>query len=150
MNARNDTSKILLPGYGLIVAASLVENLFLREGWFLIGSVIGLVWLVTGLAVLFLALRELKKSEGFMLVQSGPYTWSRNPVAASNLLGVMPGLCLVLNTNLGIAGIVLAAVLFYRHVGAEELELEDRFGEAYQAYRERVGRLVSCPSAGDN
>jgi protein-S-isoprenylcysteine O-methyltransferase Ste14 len=150
MNAHNTASKILLPGYGLIVAGSVVENLALRESWFLLGSIFGLLWLAVGLVFLLLAQRELKKGEGFMLVQSGPYAWSRNPVMAANLLGVMPGLCLLLSTNLGIAGIVLAGFLFFKRVGDEELELEDRFGEAYLAYRERVGRLLSCPSSGEN
>jgi protein-S-isoprenylcysteine O-methyltransferase Ste14 len=51
----------------------------------------------------------------------------------------------VLNTNLGILGILAAAFLFLKNVGEEEMELEDQFGEVYQAYRERVSRLVPLP-----
>ena len=112
----------------------------------MIGSVVGFLWLAAGLVGLVLAVRELKKGEGYMLVESGPFAWSRNPVMASNLFGLMPGLCLILNTNLGILGILVAAFLFFRNVGAEELALEDQFGEAYQAYRERVSRLLPLPS----
>lgn len=146
MNAKSLAGKVLGTGYGIIVAGSVFENFVLRTEWFMIGSVIGFLWLAAGLAGLVLALRELKKGEGYMLVQTGPFAWSRNPVMASNLFAIMPGLCLMLNTNLGILGIVAAAFLFFRNVGDEELELEDQFGEAYQAYRERVSRLLPLPS----
>jgi len=144
------TSKILGPGYGIIVAGSVFENLILHTNWFKLGSVLGLLWLAAGLAALFLAARELKKSEGYMLVESGLYSYSRNPALAANLLAVMPGLCLMLNTNIGILGIAASVFLFFKHVGAEELELEDQFGEAYQAYRERVSLLVPMPFASGN
>lgn len=146
MNTKSLAGKVLGPGFGIIVASSVFENLVLRTEWFMLGSVVGFLWLAAGLVALILALRELKKGEGYMLVESGPFAWSRNPVVASNLFGIMPGLCLILNTNLGILGIVATAFLFFRNVDTEELELEDQFGEAYQAYRERVGRLLPLPA----
>lgn len=145
MNTQGFAFKVLGPGYGVIVAGSVIENLILRTNWFLLGSLLGFLWLAVGLLGLVLAVRELRKSEGYMLVQSGPFSWSRNPIIAANLLGIMPGLCLVLNTNLGILGILAAAFLFLKNVGEEEMELEDQFGEVYQAYRERVSRLVPLP-----
>ena len=145
MNTKSLTGKVLGTGYAIIVGGCVLENFILRTNWFLLGSVFGFLWLAVGLAGLALALRELKKGEGYMLVQSGPFSWSRNPIIAANLLGIMPGLCLVLNTNLGIVGILAAAFLFLKNVGTEEIELEDQFGEVYQAYRERVSRLVPLP-----
>jgi len=150
MNTKSLASKALGTGYAIIVGGSVLENFVLRTDWFMLGSVIGLLWLVAGLAGLVLAIRELKKGEGYMLVQSGPYAWSRNPIMAANLLGIMPGLCLILNTNVGILGIVAAAFVFLKNVGSEELELEDQFGEVYQAYRERVSRLLPLPSCTKN
>ena len=47
-------------------------------------------------------------------------------------------------------GIAAAAFLFFKNVGAEELELEDQYGEIYQAYRERVSRLLPLPSCAKN
>ena len=148
MNTQSFAFKVLGPGYGVIVAGSVIENLILRTNWFMLGSLLGFLWLAAGLVGLLLAVRELRKSEGYMLVQSGPFSWSRNPIIAANLLGIMPGLCLVLNTNLGILGILAAAFLFLKNVGTEEIELEDQFGEVYQAYRERVSRLVPLPFTG--
>jgi protein-S-isoprenylcysteine O-methyltransferase Ste14 len=144
MNAKSLESKVLLPGYGVIVVGCILENLALRTNFFLLGSLFGFLWLAVGLVALFFAMRELKKSEGFMLVESGPFAFTRNPAMAAHLLGIMPGLCLVLNTNIGILGIIASAVLFFKHIGAEEMELEDRFGEIYLAYKERVSRLLPC------
>lgn len=146
MNTPRLAGKALGTGYAIIVGGSVLENFLLRTEWFMLGSVVGVLWLAVGLAGLVLALRELKKGEGYMLVQTGPFAVSRNPIMAANLFGIMPGLCLVLNTNAGILGILAAAFLFFKNVGAEELELEDQFGEAYQAYRERVSRLFPLPS----
>jgi len=146
MNTPRLAGKALGTGYAIIVGGSVLENFLLRTEWFMLGSVVGFLWLAVGLAGLILAVRELKKGEGYMLVQTGPFAVSRNPIMAANLFGIMPGLCLVLNTNAGILGILAAAFLFFKNVGAEELELEDQFGEAYQAYRERVSRLLPLPS----
>ena len=150
MNTKSLTGKVLGTGYAIIVGGCVLENFILRTNWFLLGSVFGFLWLAVGLVGLALALRELKKGEGYMLVQSGPFAWSRNPIMAANLLGIMPGLCLILNTNVGILGIAAAAFLFFKNVGAEEMELEDQYGEIYQAYRERVSRLLPLPSCAKN
>ena len=150
MNTKSLTGKVLGTGYAIIVGGCVLENFILRTNWFLLGSVFGFLWLAVGLVGLALALRELKKGEGYMLVQSGPFAWSRNPIMAANLLGIMPGLCLILNTNVGILGIAAAAFLFFKNVGVEELELEDQYGEIYQAYRERVSRLLPLPSCAKN
>ena len=150
MNTQSFAFKVLGPGYGVIVAGSVIENLILRTNWFMLGSLLGFLWLAAGLVGLVLAVRELRKSEGYMLVQSGPFAWSRNPIMAANLLGIMPGLCLILNTNVGILGIAAAAFLFFKNVGAEEMELEDQYGVIYQAYRVRVSRLLPLPSCAKN
>ncbi|NLW80407.1 MAG: hypothetical protein GXY42_01875 [Desulfovibrionales bacterium] len=142
MNAKSLETKILAPGYGIIVAGSVFENLVLHTNWFKLGGLFGAVWLCAGLVCLVFSRRELNKGQGYMLVESGLFSFSRNPATAAHLLGVMPGLCLLLNTNIGILGIIYSLVLFFKHISAEELELEDRFGEAYVAYRERVNRLI--------
>lgn len=149
MNTDNLTCKALLPGYGVIVVGSILENLIFRTNWFMIGSLVGLLWALGGIIWLVLALLELKKGEGYQLVQSGPFACSRNPIMAANLLAIMPGLCLILNTNIGILGIFVSLFLFFKHVHKEEEELAARFGETYEAYRERVCCLLPCPVASE-
>ena len=57
MSSKSVSSKILGPGYGVIVAGCVVENFIIRTQWFKLGSVIGLLWMAVGLAALFFALR---------------------------------------------------------------------------------------------
>ena len=142
--------KVLGPGFGVIILGSVVENFILWTHSFLLGALFGLIWLLLGIVGIALALKKLKKSEGFMLVESGIFSVSRNPIMAATLFGVMPGLCLVLNTNIGILGIAASVFLFFKHIGSEELVLEDKYGEAYQAYSERVCRLLPCSLPGMN
>lgn len=142
MEKKRFVRHVLKPGYAIILAGSILDNIFYNTNWFLLGSLIGFVWLCLGLAGIFLSLKELKKGEGFMLVQSGPFALTRNPMLAANFFGIMPGLCLLLNTNLGILGIGVSIFLFYRHIQWEEADLKDQFGDAYLAYQDRVARLV--------
>ena len=142
MSTKKIVTQVLGPGYAIILAGSIIDNIFYSTNWFLLGSLLGILWLMLGLVGLFWAFAELKKGEGFMLVQSGPFALTRNPMLAANFFGIMPGLCLLLNTNLGILGIGVSIFLFYRHIQGEELALKDRFGETYLAYQERVARLV--------
>lgn len=148
MSMKSLDSKILAPGYSIILVGSIVENGILRTNSFLVGSLIGLAWFIAGVFVLMRASKDLKKGEQISLVQSGLFSVTRNPALVAHFFAIMPGLCLLLNTNIGIVGIICAVVLFYRHIGAEERELEERFGEVYQAYRERVPRLLPLPTAG--
>lgn len=148
MNGKTFESRVLGPGYGIIVVGGILENVVLQTNVFLLGMVLGALWLAIGLAMLGYAKWELGKGEGFMLVQSGPFAWSRNPAMLAHLLGIMPGLSLLCNANVGIVGILVSTVLFLQHIQNEELDLEDRFGEVYLAYKERVARLLPCQFLG--
>ncbi|NLW81754.1 MAG: hypothetical protein GXY42_08815, partial [Desulfovibrionales bacterium] len=52
MNARSLETKILAPGYGIIVVGSIFENFILHTNWFRLGALFGVVWLCAGLACL--------------------------------------------------------------------------------------------------
>ncbi len=133
----------LRAGYGVLVAGAVMEHAVLNTNYFLLGALWGLLWLGLGVALLLWAKQTLRRSErGVFLVQEGPYAWMRHPEMAAHCFGMMPGLCLILNTNIGILGIVYAIYLFFQNVEAEEMDLEERFGEAYIAYKERVNRLI--------
>jgi protein-S-isoprenylcysteine O-methyltransferase Ste14 len=78
------------------------------------------------------------------LVTTGPYAWTRNPIAGSHFLAVL-GLAL----TIGSFGAVLITFLLgipaniaIRH---EERTLESRFGEEYRRYRNSVPRWVPRP-----
>jgi len=78
------------------------------------------------------------------LVTTGPYAWTRNPIAGSHFLAVL-GLALVVGSP-GAALLVfllgIPANLLVRH---EERTLELRFGAEYRAYAESVPRWIPRP-----
>ena len=71
------------------------------------------------------------------LVTEGPYRWARHPFYLAALAGgVGTGL---LAANLLILGVTLGVFgLLVLRTPIEERHLNDRFGEAYEAYRRRV------------
>ncbi len=76
------------------------------------------------------------------IVDSGPYRFTRNPLYVS-LTVMYVGLTLAFDTWWGF--ILLVPVLIVMHVAVirrEERYLENKFGEAYRRYRERVRRYL--------
>ena len=75
-----------------------------------------------------------------ILVTSGPYSVSRNPLYAGDVLG-MAALALVTDSPWGLGVTVLAALVLDRWlIRPEERYLDFMFGAAYADYRRRVRR----------
>src|SRR5881296_273684 len=78
------------------------------------------------------------------LVTTGPYAWTRNPIAGSHFLAVL-GVALVIGSPGAVLVVFLLGIpanLLIRH---EERTLESRFGGEYRAYRESVPRWIPRP-----
>jgi len=76
------------------------------------------------------------------LVGEGPHRFTRNPLYLS-LVTIYFGLALLLNSFWMILfGIALAVTLHKMVILAEERYLEDKFGEAYLAYKAKVNRWL--------
>jgi protein-S-isoprenylcysteine O-methyltransferase Ste14 len=77
-----------------------------------------------------------------ILVQEGPYGYSRNPLVLSGLL-VLAGAALLARSLLLLLYVpAFACVLHLYHVRTEEPELAERFGQAYLDYQGRVPRWL--------
>lgn len=79
--------------------------------------------------------------ENHELVTSGPYAIVRHPIYSGLLLG-FAGSALALGEVRGLVAVALALWSFQRRIGTEERWMREQFGAAYQAYGERVARLV--------
>jgi protein-S-isoprenylcysteine O-methyltransferase Ste14 len=96
-----------------------------------------------------LGLEQLRQTQGNplpnrpteRLLTGGAFGVSRHPLCAGETGGLV-ALAVLLDTVIGLA-IALIAALYARSVAiAEERYLEARFGEEYRAYREHVRRWI--------
>ncbi len=76
------------------------------------------------------------------LVTSGPYRWIRHPIYLA-FIGIMLLVLLVsANWVLGVAGVLLVVSIAAGRIPAEERQLHERFGPAWESYRDGTGRWV--------
>jgi protein-S-isoprenylcysteine O-methyltransferase Ste14 len=74
------------------------------------------------------------------LIRSGPYRFLRHPIY-TGLLAMYIGPTLVTGEWLGVAGVTLAAVAYWRKIRLEEAALDTAFGEDYEDYRRSTWTL---------
>ena len=142
---------------GLVFYATLIAWLFWPRAyaWTYVPVPVAIRWIAVALLLPALAFfawsfRSLGTNyrggvglyEAHELVTSGPYRWIRHPIHVA-FIGVML-LVLLLSANwvLGLSGLLLVTSIAAGRIPAEERELHDRFGRAWETYRERTGRLV--------
>jgi protein-S-isoprenylcysteine O-methyltransferase Ste14 len=75
------------------------------------------------------------------LVTSGPYAWTRNPIAGSHFLAVL-GVALAIGSPTAVVITFLLGLPANLIIVREERGLELRFGESYHAYRAAVPRWI--------
>jgi protein-S-isoprenylcysteine O-methyltransferase Ste14 len=111
----------------------------------LLQQVLGWLLLVLGglvAAWAVLAIKDMDISNSTRIIDTGPYGYSRNPMYVA-WTAMFLGTALLLNTWwLLIFLPALMAVTHYFVVRREERQLEQRFGEEYQQYCDRVRRYL--------
>ena len=99
----------------------------------------GAALLALGLTVLLSSgLRILKAFREQRLLTDGFFAVFPNPMYAAYVLGIVPGLALVLNSWLVLTGAVVIYILFRALVPGEDRWLKEKFGATYEEYRRRV------------
>lgn len=76
------------------------------------------------------------------LVTDGPFARTRNPMYLAGVLILLGGAVLLGRTTPFLVVPAYAWMAHRRFLPAEEEALEERFGESYRAYRERVRRWL--------
>ena len=106
--------------------------------------VVAALWIV-GQAVRRFSQRETTikpYEESSALVTDGYYKYSRNPMYLSMLL-LTTGVAWLLGSLTAFLPVpFLYAVLRYRFIAMEEGKLEEKFGDAYLEYKEKVRRWI--------
>jgi len=82
------------------------------------------------------------------LATRGLYALVRHPLYAAWVWCLVPGAALLAGTPLVLTTPLVAAVCYRLCIPHEEARLMEHFGEAYRAYRDRVGGIVPRPGLG--
>lgn len=76
------------------------------------------------------------------LVTDGLYRYVRHPMYSSFWLWAIAQFFLLPNWAAGLSGLIGVAILYFFRVGKEEAMMRRRFGDAYDQYSARTGRIV--------
>lgn len=129
------------------VPVSLLDQRILpRAAWaFWIGAVVtlmGLLFSAWGRAYLGRNWSgTVTVKENHELITSGPYRFVRHPIYTGLLLAFI-GSAFARGDLAGLAAVLLVFVAFRRKLRMEERWMREQFGEAYEAYSQRVPALV--------
>lgn len=145
------SARVLLPALLVELAGAMftawVPDLFSlgllpHAVWFALG---GLLFVAGGVCIR-LARHEVRRSiRDGTFPHEGPYGYTRNPMEAGWIFGVLPGVALMAGSWLMLAGPVAAWAVFRDAVVADEAVMLARYGEEWRRYAVRVGRLVPDP-----
>ena len=117
-------------------------------GW--VGAILGLLVGIGGVFLTMTAMQAFRKAASSphplhmpsVLVETGPFARTRNPLYLGTLL-MMLGLAIGANLPwVVVAAVPAMLVMHYGVVVREEAYMEDIFGDAYRAYREKVRRWI--------
>lgn len=135
--------------YGLLAGLItwLYPEIFVIEGIsYAVLATAGGVFLFMGLAMLVLTVREFNKgfNEG-KLVTTGFFSISRNPIYASWILFILPGMMLF-TKSWPLLTVPLAAYAGFKFFVKKEVDfLTKKFGPEYLGYKSKVNELLPIP-----
>ena len=104
--------------------------------------VLGVLLLIIGTPIYLTAgLTIHKYFHDGKLATTGIYAYFRHPIYGAWIVFIMPGIVLLLNSLIGLSIPVFMYVLFKVLIVKEDKYLEERFGEEFIDYKNRVGEI---------
>jgi protein-S-isoprenylcysteine O-methyltransferase Ste14 len=79
------------------------------------------------------------------LIVTGPYRFSRNPMAGGGLLTLLGEALVYYSPSLSVIAITYGLIVYLNAIFVEEPELRKRFGTPYEEYLEKVPRFFPNP-----
>ncbi|NSW55297.1 MAG: isoprenylcysteine carboxylmethyltransferase family protein [Armatimonadetes bacterium] len=149
-----DSVLLLLAGVGMIpVPIVALTTDWLSFGGYTTPPIVGCagtVLLAAALWLLWRSHRDLGSNwsaridvrDGQALVVTGVYSRIRHPMYAAHWLWAMAQLLLIQNWLAGPAMLVFYTPLYFLRVGQEEALMREHFGQPYEDYMARTGRVL--------
>ena len=123
-----------------IIISLLAGNMFItsNSGYSILEAA-GIVLIVIGTLMVISCARKLLKSfNGGKLMTDGLYRIFRNPMYAAYLIFIIPGICFLFNSWLALTTVIFNYILFNIFIKREYLYLQEKFGEEYDEYLNKV------------
>ena len=136
--------KIAIPSIIYLLITIIADRLFyptfkITTGSHTILLIIGVILILAGTGLVIICARKLVKSfNANLLMTDGPYKVCRNPLYAIYLILVYPGLSLILNSWLVLTSVIVNFILLRAFIKVEYQYLEEKFGEEYRTYLNKV------------
>jgi len=139
---------ITLPYIALSILILLKDPYFLKlqsddSMWIIVA---GYFWIGVGLlfyfATIVVFLKNFKKG---LLVTSGTFSLCRNPLYASFIVFLVPGLALIFQSGVILSIAMVLYLNFKISIHGENIVLEREFGETYVNYRKSVNDIIPFP-----
>ncbi len=102
-------------------------------------------WLLLVTGILFWICAVVQFAKGFpkgILITTGVYLISRNPIYTAWIVFILPGLAGILNNWIFLLAALTMYIALIRFIGEEEKMLAQVFGESYQTYMKKVNRVL--------
>jgi protein-S-isoprenylcysteine O-methyltransferase Ste14 len=141
-------ARITLPWLALTIVLTLIKKdlfVFTTSNIQLV-RYIGFVILGTGLLFYFVTVRGLLKGlKETKLITTGGFYLCQNPLYASLILILFPGIALISNSWLILTTSGIGFIMFKINIKSEYTELERIFGESYLKYKRETPEFFPFP-----
>ncbi|MDW7777273.1 MAG: methyltransferase [Methanosarcinales archaeon] len=126
-------------GHLIAVAFDRLGIMQLENGVFLV-MVVSSIMILAGLALIILGWKKIHKAQG--LVTDGIYRYSRHPQYLGILL-ITSGFIIQWPTILTVIMWPVLVIMYIRLAKNEEKEMEEKFGEEFQKYKNETAMLLT-------
>lgn len=126
-------------GHLIAVALDRLGIMQLENGVFLV-MVVSSIMILAGLALIILGWKKIHKAQG--LVTDGIYRYSRHPQYLGILL-ITSGFIIQWPTILTVIMWPVLVIMYIRLAKKEEKEMEEKFGEEFQKYKNETAMLLT-------
>ncbi|HZW40014.1 MAG TPA: isoprenylcysteine carboxylmethyltransferase family protein [Ignavibacteriaceae bacterium] len=144
MNVLGVGPKIGIPAFSYLITVIIIH--YLTKPFFLITEnnyssllIAGIILILLGIISLaYLGRKVIKSFNEEKLMTDGIYIVLRNPMYASYIIFIVPGLCLLFNSWIILTTVVIFYIVFHHYIKEEYKFLEEKYGEQYRMYLNKV------------
>lgn len=125
------------------IAPQFLDLNFLNISWI---YRLGIIWIAIGIVFyISSAITFLKHFKKGGLITTGAYSLCRNPIYASIIVFVVPGLGLLFHSGLILSIALVLYINFKTSIHGENVVLQRIFGEEYRMYKKNVNEVIPFP-----